>query len=130
MICGALTATLPNGNALSAGPMGSMIRRGLAPLPLRGNIMTDRLFAALEAAEISMKNAAEILKVTPPTLFNWRKGTTPKNSHIVNAIEKIAGAIEMAVAKGLLPLNKKEFVRAERLNATRRILVQVLTSGQ
>lgn len=92
--------------------------------------MTDRLFAALEAAEISMKNAAEILKVTPPTLFNWRKGTTPKNSHIVNAIEKIAGAIEMAVAKGLLPLNKKEFVRAERLNATRRILVQVLTSGQ
>lgn len=92
--------------------------------------MIDRLFAALEAAEISMKNAAEILKVTPPTLFNWRKGTIPKNGHIVNAIEKIAGAIEIAVDKGLLPLNKKEFVRAERLDATRRILVQVLTSGQ
>lgn len=90
----------------------------------------ERVFAALEQAEITMQAAAELFQVTPQTLFNWKKGGAPKNQQIKSRVEKIAGAIETALQRGLLPLDKKEFKRYERIEGVKRAITHVLTSGQ
>lgn len=90
----------------------------------------ERVFSALERAEITMQSAAELFRVTPQTLFNWKKGGKPVNQHMKLFVERVVGAIEVALERGALPLDKKEFSRYERLEGVKRALAQVLTSGQ
>lgn len=98
------------------------------PLPW-GKIM-KRLFDLLERAEITVQNAAALFMVTPQTIFNWKKGRIPNNQQIKARTEKMSDAIELALEQGLLPLNKKEFKRFERLRGIQVALSQVLTSQQ
>ena len=98
------------------------------PLPW-GKIM-KRLFDLIKRAGITMQDASVLLMVTPQTLFNWKKGGTPTNQQIKARVDKIADAIELALEQGLLPLNKQEFARFERLRGTQVALSQALTSKQ
>lgn len=128
MICGASMGTQPSMSALNAERIGLVTRRGLMPLPW-GEIM-KRLFDLIKRAGITMQDASVLLMVTPQTLFNWKKGGTPTNQQIKARVDKIADVIELALEQGLLPLNKQEFKRFERLRGIQVALSQALTPKQ
>ena len=85
------------------------------------------LFAIVEQAGLTITQAAEILGVTVPTMYNWKNGRVPRSKTIIMQVTKIKTAMKLAVEQGLLPLSEDAFKPAERVPAIKKALVVALT---
>jgi hypothetical protein len=76
---------------------------------------------ALQRAEITMVEAAEILPVSRGALYNWKTGKHPNNDFIYRFCLAIAAKLEAAVKRGDLPLDGG-LTHDERIVALKQII--------
>ena len=74
----------------------------------------------LDAAGISVVEAAKLINVHRVTVHGWIRGIEPRSPMVKNVAEKILGLITKATQAGKLPL--KEVPHSERLRLLRKIL--------